>query len=409
MKISKIIAHELLDSRGNPTVGTEIQLENGSIGFAISPSGASTGSHEAHEKRDKDANRYYGKGVLDAVNGINTIVRKSVTNKDFSSQNDFDDYLIELDNTVNKKNLGANAIISSSLAFAKAMAHSYNLPLYKYLANGKEISIPTPMMNILNGGAHANNNIDIQEFMIMPTKNCNIKEKVRISSEIYHKLGELLKKHGLECGVGDEGGYAPKLNSDEEAIELILTAIIKSGYSTEDVKLCLDIAASEWFNNGKYVKPKSGESFDAESLIKYYTKLISNYPIISIEDPLSEDDWDNFNILTNELGDKIQIVGDDLFVTNEIRLNKGIENNVANAILLKPNQIGTLSETIKVIDRAKKANYATIISHRSGESEDTSIADIGVGFDLKQIKTGAPCRGERTSKYNRVIMIENEL
>ncbi|MCQ2735567.1 MAG: phosphopyruvate hydratase, partial [Alphaproteobacteria bacterium] len=275
MKISKIFAYELLDSRGNPTVGTEIVLEDGSKGFAISPSGASTGSHEAHEKRDKDANRYYGKGVLDAINGIIKTVKNNVINKDFSSQNEFDDYIIELDNTVNKNNLGANATISLSLSFAKAVARSKNMPLYRFFANNNEISIPTPMMNILNGGAHANNNIDIQEFMIMPVKeNISFKERIRIGAEIYHKLGELLKKHCLECGVGDEGGFAPKLQTDEEAIEFILTAIIKSGYTTDEVKLCLDIAASEWYKDGKYIKTKSKEIFTAEKMINYYKNLI---------------------------------------------------------------------------------------------------------------------------------------
>lgn len=409
MKISKIMGFELLDSRGNPTVGTRIVLDDSSTGFAISPSGASTGSHEAHELRDNDSNRYLGKGTLKAVENINTTIKNAVVGKSFENQAEFDDFLISLDGTENKSNLGANAILPSSLAFAKASCQSIGLELYEYVSVEGKKSLPRPMMNILNGGAHAKNNVEIQEFMIIPTAECEFDEKLRICAEIYHELGKILNKKGLSCGVGDEGGYAPKLTCDEEAIELIISAITSANYNTNDVKIGLDVASTEWYKNGLYVKPKTNKAFEPEQLIEYYSDLINSYPIISIEDPFAEDDFENFAVFTEKYGNKVQIVGDDLFVTNTSRLLKGIENNVANSILVKPNQIGTLTETIKVIELAKENNYNTIISHRSGETEDVSIADLAVGLDVGQIKTGAPCRSDRVSKYNRLLMIEKEL
>ncbi|MCQ2454914.1 MAG: phosphopyruvate hydratase [Clostridia bacterium] len=410
MKIKDIKAYELLDSRGNPTVGTKIILSDGSSGFAISPSGASTGIHEAHELRDKQETRYNGKGTKVAVNNVNTIIKKSIIDRNFETQKEFDKYLIELDGTENKSKLGANAILSASLGFSKALASHSNMPLFEFLNENKnDLTLPRPMMNILNGGAHASNNIDIQEFMIIPMFNSTFAEKLEVCAEIYHKLGKILNAKGYSTGVGDEGGYAPKLENEEEAIEYILEAIIKSGNNIGEVKIALDIAASEWYNAGKYHKPKQNKTFSAEELIEYYENLVKQYPIVSIEDPLGEDDFENFKILTEKTGDKIQIVGDDLFVTNIDRLNIGIREKIANAILIKPNQIGTLTETIEVIKAAKNNGYNTIISHRSGETEDTTIADIAVALGVGQIKSGAPCRTDRVCKYNRLLMIEDEI
>lgn len=407
MKIIEVKGFELLDSRGNPTVAASVTLADGSIGFAISPSGASTGMYEAYELRDNDKLRYGGKGVLEAVNNINGEIATALIGMNALSQREIDYKLIEIDGTENKRRLGANAILAVSLATAKAAAASLNLPLYKYIGGISANLMPRPMMNILNGGAHAANNIDIQEFMIIPNVANDFADGLRKCCEIYHCLGKLLKEKNLLSGVGDEGGFAPNLNSDEEAFEYILKAIEKSGYSLEEIKLAVDVASSEWYENGVYKMPKRNKTLDADELISYYEDLVKKYNIISIEDGLSENDWSGWENLTAALGDKTQLVGDDLFVTNTKKLSEGIDKGVANSILIKPNQIGTLTETLDVINLAAKNNYTTIISHRSGESEDTSIADICVGTNAGQIKTGAPCRTDRVSKYNRLLIIES--
>lgn len=408
-EIINVEGFELLDSRSNPTVAARITLKDGSQGFAISPSGASTGEFEAYELRDNDPKRYKGKGVLKAVENINGEIREAIIGKCACRQKEIDKILIDTDGTKNKSRLGANAILAVSLAIAKAVANSQKVPLYKYLGGINAKVLPRPMMNILNGGAHAANNIDIQEFMIIPVTAPAFSEGLRICSEIYHTLGGILKEKGKATGVGDEGGFAPDLNSDEEAIELICQAVNNAGYDQNQIKIALDIASSEWYENGRYRLPKRNKICSAEELTEYYKKLCSDYPIISIEDGVAENDWDGWKHLTHELGDKIQLVGDDLFVTNTERLNKGISQGAANSILIKPNQIGTLSETLDVINLARQNGYSTIISHRSGESEDTTIADIAVGLNAGQIKTGAPCRSDRTAKYNRLLLIENEL
>ena len=408
-KIAKIEGFELMDSRSNPTVGAKVILEDGSCGFAISPSGASTGEFEAHEKRDGDKERYFGKGVRQAVEGINGEICREFSGFESLSQRNLDDMLIKLDGTENKSRLGANAILAVSLAFAKACAKSYHMPLYRYLGGINGMELPVPMMNILNGGAHASNNIDIQEFMIMPINASSFSEGLRRCSEIYHTLGGLLKENNKATGVGDEGGFAPDLESDEEAIELIVKAINRAGYTTDDIKIALDVASSEWYDSGKYLMPKRNQKMTADGLIDYYENLINKYPIISIEDGVAEEDWNAWSVLTERLGDKIQLVGDDLFVTNTARLKKGIAQGAGNAILIKPNQIGTLTETLDVIRLAQKNGYKTVISHRSGESEDTTIADLAVAVNAGQIKTGAPCRSDRVSKYNRLLLIENEI
>ena len=407
-KIAKIEGFELMDSRSNPTVGAMVILEDGSSGFAISPSGASTGEFEAHEKRDGDKSRYNGKGVKQAVEGINSEISQKFVGMEDLSQRKFDDILIELDGTENKSRLGANAILAVSLAYAKACADSFKLPLYRYLGGINAELLPLPMMNILNGGAHASNNIDIQEFMIMPVTATSFSEGLRSCSEIYHTLGNLLKQSGKATGVGDEGGFAPDLENDEEAIELIVKAINKAGYTTDNIKIALDVASSEWYTAGEYLLPKRNKKMTADELIDYYEELINKYPIISIEDGVAEEDWFAWRNLTERLGSKIQLVGDDLFVTNTARLKKGIAEGTGNAILIKPNQIGTLSETLDVIRLAQKHGYKTVISHRSGESEDTTIADLAVAVNAGQIKTGAPCRSDRVSKYNRLLIIESE-
>ncbi len=407
-KICCVEGFELLDSRSNPTVAARVTLCDGSTGFAIAPSGASTGEFEAHEKRDNDKSRYFGKGVRQAVEGINGEIANELANKCFS-QRELDEFLISLDGTQNKSRLGANAILAVSLAFAKACADYFKLPLYRYLGGINGTKMPVPMMNILNGGAHAANNIDIQEFMIMPVSAPTFQEALRQCSEIYHTLGNILKEQGRAVGVGDEGGFAPDLNSDEEAIELIVTAIQKAGYTIDEIKIALDVASSEWYSKGEYLLPKRNIKMTADGLIDYYANLIEKYPIISIEDGVAEEDWTAWNHLTQRLGDKIQLVGDDLFVTNTARLKKGIAEGAGNAILIKPNQIGTLTETLDVIELAHKNGYKTVISHRSGESEDTTIADIAVAVNSGQIKTGAPCRTDRVAKYNRLLLIENEI
>ena len=408
-RIIKVEGFELMDSRSNPTVAARVTLSDGSVGFAIAPSGASTGEFEAHEKRDGDDSRYCGKGVLGAVEGINNEIAPKLIDAGTICQRKIDEILIELDGTENKSRLGANAILSVSLAVAKATANSYKMPLYKYLGGIDATLLPRPMMNILNGGAHASNNIDIQEFMIIPVNSCCFSESLRKCSEIYHTLGKLLKEQGKATGVGDEGGFAPDLSSDEEAIELIVDAITKAGYTTEEIKIGLDVASSEWYKDGEYLLPKRNKKMTAEELIKYYEMLIEKYPIISIEDGVAEEDWNGWQMLTKALGDRIQLVGDDLFVTNTARLKKGIAQKAGNAILIKPNQIGTLTETLDVIELAKEAGYSVVVSHRSGETEDTTIADLAVAVNAGQIKTGAPCRTDRVAKYNRLLLIEKEL
>lgn len=406
MEIEKIEGYELLDSRGNPTVGAKVTLSDKSTGFAISPSGASTGVYEAHELRDGDKSRYLGKGVGKAVENINGEINGALKGKCAYKQSEADRLMIELDGTENKKRLGANAILAVSLALAKASANSLKIPLYRYIGGINAKILPRPMMNILNGGAHAGNNIDIQEFMIIPLSCKSFAEGLRECSEIYHALGSILKAEGLLSGVGDEGGYAPNLANDTEAIELIIRAIETAGYSTSQIKIALDAASSEWFSDGKYRLPKREKVFTADELIDYYEELFAKYPIISLEDGLAEEDWDAWHKLTMRLGSRMQLVGDDLFVTNSSRLRMGLDRNCANSILVKPNQIGTLSETLEVVRMAKEHGYTTVISHRSGESEDTTIADIAVALNAGQIKTGAPCRSDRVAKYNRLLMIE---
>ena len=408
-EIVKIQGFELLDSRSRPTVGAKVYLKDGTTGFATVPSGASTGEFEAYEKRDNDQSRYLGAGVKKAIESINTEIHKSLKGLCALNQRIIDNSLISLDGTKNKSRLGANAILAVSLASAKAASSFVGLPLYRYLGGINAVTLPTPMMNILNGGAHAANNIDIQEFMIMPVKASSFAERLRICSEIYRKLGELLKKDGLATGIGDEGGFAPDLGSDEDALDYIVKAITEAGYDTNQIKIALDIASSEWYEDRKYKLPKRNKIFTNDELILYYKSLCEKYPIISIEDGVAEEDWDGWQRLTNELGDSLQLVGDDLFVTNTKRLNKGIEKHCGNAILIKPNQIGTLTETLDVIGLAQKNGYKTVISHRSGETEDTTIADIAVAVNSGQIKTGAPARSDRVAKYNRLLMIENEL
>ena len=408
MKIKSVKGFEVLDSRGNPTVAAKVVCENGAEGFAVSPSGASTGMYEAHELRDGDNKRYMGKGVKKAVENINQEINNLLKDKCVFNQREIDETMIKADGTENKSRLGANATLAVSLAVAKAAANSLHLPLYKYLGGINANVLPRPMMNILNGGAHAANNIDIQEFMIIPDGAKTFADGMKICAEIYHNLGKLLKQNGLASGVGDEGGFAPNLESDEAAIEFILQAIEKAGYSGQ-IKIALDVASSEWYKDGKYTLPKRDKTMTAEQLIEYYSELVSKYPIMSIEDGLSENDWEGWQQLTEKLGNKLQLVGDDLFVTNPKRLAMGFEKEVGNAILVKPNQIGTLTETLDVIRMAQQNGYAAVISHRSGESEDTTIADIAVATNAGQIKTGAPCRTDRVAKYNRLLMIESEI
>ena len=406
--IQSVKGVQVLDSRGNPTVCTQVVLSDGSAGVGISPSGASTGAYEAYELRDGDKNFYNGKGVLNAVDNINNIISKELISLKFPTQASVDECMIDLDSTENKSSLGANAILAVSIAFARAMAEFYKLPLYKYLGGISKKSLPIPMMNILNGGAHASNNVDIQEFMILP-KGENFADSVRIGSEVYHKLGKILADKNLSCGVGDEGGFAPNIKSDREALELICEAIVSAGYGFDKVSLALDVAASEWYRDGKYYMPKRGIYISTSEQIKIIENLCRDFPIVSVEDPLSEDDWDGWCEITDSLGKKVQLVGDDLFVTNSKRLDIGISKNAANAILIKPNQIGTVSETLEVIDLANKNGYKTVISHRSGESEDTFIADLSVAVNAEMIKSGAPCRTDRTAKYNRLLAIEDAL
>lgn len=408
-RILSVQGFELMDSRSNPTVGASVILEDGSCSFAISPSGASTGAYEAHEMRDGDSARYGGKGVLKAVSAINEIIAPALKGIAADEQRLIDKTMTELDGTENKSRLGANAVLAVSLAAAKAAAAHYGLPLYRYIGGINAKVMPRPMMNILNGGAHAANNIDIQEFMIIPFNICCFSEGLRRCSEIYHALGSILKSHGKATGVGDEGGFAPDLESDEAAIELIIEAIEKAGYTTENTKIALDVASSEWYSGGEYLLPKRNIKMTADSLIDYYEGLAAKYPIISIEDGASEEDWNGWKKLTDRLGKRMQLVGDDLFVTNVRRFKKGIDEGAGNSILVKLNQIGTLSETLDVVELARENGYTAVISHRSGETEDTTIADLAVALNAGQIKTGAPCRTDRVAKYNRLLIIENEL
>ncbi|NLK08027.1 MAG: phosphopyruvate hydratase [Firmicutes bacterium] len=405
--IEHVQAFEILDSRGNPTIEVEVVLADGSLGKAAVPSGASTGAYEAVELRDGDKNRYLGKGVLKAVDNVNDIIAPELIGYDAIDQVAIDELMIELDGTDNKGKLGANAILGVSLAVAKAAAVSLNLPLYQYIGgtNGKEL--PVPMMNILNGGEHADNNVDIQEFMIMPVGAKSFTKALQMGTEVFHSLGAVLASKGLNTAVGDEGGFAPDLASSEEALAVIIEAIEKAGYKPgEDVGLALDVAATEMFKDGKYVFAGEGVARSTDEIIDYYEALLDKYPIFSIEDGLDEDDWEGWLKLTERLGKRVQLVGDDLFVTNTNRLSRGIEMGVANSILIKVNQIGTLTETLDSIEMAKRAGYTAVISHRSGETEDTTIADIAVAINAGQIKTGAPSRTDRVAKYNRLLRIE---
>ena len=410
--ITDVYAREILDSRGNPTVEVEVYLEEGFMGRAGVPSGASTGAFEAVELRDGDKNRYLGKGVLQAVENINGEIAPELIGLDSEDQIGIDAILCELDGTENKGRLGANALLGVSLAVAKATAESLGMPLYRYIGGVNSKQLPVPMMNIVNGGKHADNTVDFQEFMIMPVGAPCFSEALRMCAEVFHSLKKVLNDEGLNTAVGDEGGFAPDLKSNEEALVYICTAIEKAGYRLkEDFMIAMDPAATEIYNaeTKKYELKGEGRELSTEEMINYYKELIDKYPIISIEDGLSEEDWDGFKLKTELLGDRLQIVGDDLFVTNTTRLERGIENNTANAILIKVNQIGTLTETLNAIEMAQKAGYTAVISHRSGETEDTTIADIAVATNAGQIKTGAPSRSDRVAKYNQLLRIEDEL
>ncbi|WP_026478338.1 phosphopyruvate hydratase [Alkaliphilus transvaalensis] len=410
--ISEIYAREILDSRGNPTVEVEVHLESGVMGRAIVPSGASTGAFEAVELRDGEKGRYLGKGVLNAVKNVNDIIAPEIVGYDATDQIGIDETMLELDGTENKSKLGANAILGVSMAVAKAAAEELGLPLFQYLGGVNAKELPVPMMNILNGGAHADNNVDIQEFMIMPVGAESFTEGLRMGVEIYHSLKSVLKAKGLATAVGDEGGFAPNLASNEEALQVIIEAIEKAGYKPgEEIKLALDVAATEIYDEEKKTYHLAGEGITktAEEMVDFYEELVNKYPIISIEDGLSEDDWAGWKLMTDRLGKRIQIVGDDLFVTNTTRLEKGIETGTANSILIKVNQIGTITETLDAIEMAKRAGYTAVISHRSGETEDATIADIAVAVNAGQIKTGAPARTDRVAKYNQLLRIEDNL
>ncbi|EPZ45171.1 phosphopyruvate hydratase [Alicyclobacillus acidoterrestris] len=409
-EIFDVHAREVLDSRGNPTVEVEVELESGAFGRAIVPSGASTGAHEAVELRDGDKSRYLGKGVLQAVQNVNEIITPELIGEEALDQVGIDQLLISLDGTPNKGKLGANAILTVSMAVAKAAAEEVGLPLYRYLGGFYAHTLPTPMMNILNGGKHADNTVDIQEFMVVPHGATTFREALRMGAEIFHNLKSVLGSRGLATTVGDEGGFAPNLKTNEEAIQIIVEAIEKAGYKPgEQASIALDVASTELFKDGKYHFEGEGVTRTADEMIAYYEKLLGQYPIISIEDGLSEDDWEGWAKMTQTIGNRVQLVGDDLFVTNTDRLKQGIEQNVGNSILVKVNQIGTLTETFAAIELAKRARYTSIISHRSGESEDTTIADIAVATNAGQIKTGAPSRTDRVAKYNQLLRIEEEL
>lgn len=409
--ITEIRAREILDSRGNPTISTQVFLSSGAVGKAAVPSGASTGTHEALELRDGNISRYFGKGVLKAVANVKEIIAPHIVGLDALDQEEIDKRLIQLDGTPSKKKLGANAILSVSMAAAQAAAQATSLPLYNYLGKKETYRLPVPLINILNGGSHADNNVDIQEFMIVPIGSPNFSEAIRISAEVFHHLKKILQKKDYSTAVGDEGGFAPNLKSNEEALELILESIQKAGYKPgEDIFLAIDVAASEFFTDKKYFFKKSdGSKRSSDEMVNFYESLVQKYPIISIEDGFAEDDWEGWKLMTEVLGHRIQIVGDDIFVTNLERFKKGVEKKIGNSILIKLNQIGTLSETIETIRYAHEKEYSTVISHRSGETEDTFIADLSVAFDSGQIKTGSLSRSERVAKYNRLLEIEEEL
>ena len=408
--IKNIKAREILDSRGNPTVEVDVFLENGVFGRASVPSGASTGEYEAAELRDNDKNRYNGKGVLNALSNVNDEINKTLIGTDVNDQTKIDNYMINLDGTQNKSRLGANAILGVSLASARAASTANNIPLYQHLGTTKDFIMPAPMMNILNGGSHANNTVDIQEFMIFPFGASTFSEALRVGTEIFHKLKSELHKKGLNTAVGDEGGFAPNLSSNEEAIEIILKSVEKAGYKPgEEVFLALDVAASELYKDGEYNLMSENKALSSAEMTSYLESLVEKYPIISIEDGLDENDWDGWKKLTKSLGQNVQIVGDDLTVTNIPRLQKAIDNKSMNSILIKLNQIGTLSETIQAVELAKKVNYGAVISHRSGETEDTFIADLSVAMGMGQIKTGSISRSDRVAKYNQLLRIEEHL
>lgn len=410
VKIKSVKAREILDSRGNPTVEVDVLLENGILGRASVPSGASTGTREAVELRDKDRGRFRGMGVKSAIEDSMKIITPEIIGLDVFEQRKIDSILIDLDGTKNKSKLGANVILGVSLASAKAASNCLNLPLFRYIGGANAYELPVPMMNILNGGKHADNNVDIQEFMIMPAGAKSFRKALRMCAEVYQTLKFVIKEKGMSTAVGDEGGFAPDLASNEEALKLIVEAIEKSGYRPgEDIFIALDPAASEFYENGQYLLKGENKTLSSLELISVYEEWTKHYPIISIEDGLSEDDWDGWAVLTQKLGNKIQLVGDDIFVTNPEILKEGIEKNIANSVLIKLNQIGTLSETLDTVQTAQKANYTAVISHRSGETEDTTIADIAVGVNAGQIKSGAPCRTERVAKYNQLLRIEEFL
>lgn len=407
--IEHIQARQILDSRGNPTVEVDVYLSSGVMGRAAVPSGASTGIYEALELRDDDKTRYCGKSVYQAVENVNELIARELMDQDASAQVDIDNMMLELDGTENKGKLGANAILGVSMACARASAEAYGMPVYRYIGGINAVTLPVPLMNIINGGSHADNNVDIQEFMIVPAGAPNFQEAIRWGAEVFHALKSVLKGKGLVTSVGDEGGFAPNLKSNAEALDVILEAIAKAGYTTDQIKLALDVASSEFYKDGKYVLEGEGKTFTSEEMVDFLVDLANKYPIISIEDGMAEEDWSGWKLLTDKLGDKIQLVGDDLFVTNTKKLAQGIVTGTANSILVKVNQIGTLSETLASINMAHKAGYTTIISHRSGETEDTTIADLAVAVNAGQIKTGSASRTDRICKYNQLIRIEQEL
>lgn len=408
--VKHVQGYEILDSRGNPTVAAEVILSNGARGFAAAPSGASTGSREALELRDGDIRRYFGKGVLKAAAHVNGGIRQTLLGADAGDQAAIDQRMIELDGTATKSRLGANAILAVSLASAKAAAASAGLPLYRHLAGGAPVRLPLPMMNIVNGGAHADNSVDMQEFMILPVGAPNFSEALRWGVEVFHTLKSVFKSKGLATAVGDEGGFAPDLRSNEEALETIMLAIERAGFKPgDDIALGLDVASSEFYSNGRYELASEGKRYDPAAFVDYLARWVDQYPIVTIEDGMAEGDWDGWKLLTQRLGGRVQIVGDDLFVTNTAILQQGIDRGVANSILIKLNQIGTLSETLAAISLASSAGYSSVVSHRSGETEDTTIADLSVCTAATQIKTGSLCRSDRVAKYNRLLLIESEL
>ncbi|MGD8537959.1 MAG: phosphopyruvate hydratase [Candidatus Aminicenantes bacterium] len=409
--IKKIHAREILDSRGNPTISTQVMLESDVIGEAMVPSGASTGAHEALELRDNDATRYLGRGVLKAIANVNDFIAPKILGLEATAQEDIDNIMLQLDGTPSKEKLGANAILSVSMAIANASARALGKPLYAYLGPAEQFTLPTPMINILNGGSHADNNMDIQEFMIVPAGSPTFREAIRAAAEVFHHLKKNLKKRGLNTSVGDEGGFAPNLRSNDEALDLIMESIQDAGYAPgKDIFLALDVAASEFFTDNAYIFKKSdGSQKSTDEMLDFYADIIEKYPIVSIEDAFDEDDWDSWKAMTEKFGEKIQLVGDDLFVTNKKRFQRGVEQGITNSILIKLNQIGTLTETIQTVRYAQENGFTTVISHRSGETEDTFIADLSVALDAGQIKTGSLSRSERVAKYNRLLEIEEEL